>query len=278
MCCRPWNCGSAPGAGDAAGTAWIDRTRVTDLGPQRFLPMKQEFATQVTGWAFVAAGVMFWAGWALLPHHLGTYLVPDDFSEVRAHLRLWIWMYRVHIFGMVITAMALMALAALLADSPARIIVWPGAGVATAGTFVSALAAAFYYHHGVWGAVELDGKSAEEIHRFVANLLVDTEYVTCLVRFGRVFSGLGWLVLGWGLVKWKLLPQWIGILAALIGLAAMALTMGLPDDLSFYLPVFHIQAAWLVSVGVAILRSGVRSARWPPDSPGDVAGRATAPR
>jgi len=39
---------------------------------------------------------------------------------------------------------------------------------------------------------------------------------------------------------------------------AMALTMGLPDDLHLYLPVFHLHALWLAGVGIVILRSGVR--------------------
>ena len=71
--------------------------------------MKHDFGTQFTAWSFVAAGIMFWAGWMLMPIHVGTYFVPDDFLQVHAHFWLWIWMYRVHIFGMVITAIALIA-------------------------------------------------------------------------------------------------------------------------------------------------------------------------
>jgi hypothetical protein len=220
--------------------------------------MKHDFATQFIASSFIAAGVLLWAGWMLMPVHIGTYFIPEDFSKVHARFWLWVWMYRVHIFGMVITAVALLALGSLLTDRPARIMVWPGVGVATAGTFVSALAAAFYYHHGAWGAIELDGKGAEDIQTFVANLRVDTEYVTCLVRFGRVFSGLGLLLLGIGLLKWKLLPFWLGGVAVLIGLAAMGLTMGLPDRLSLYMPVFHLKAIWLISMGIVILKSGVR--------------------
>jgi hypothetical protein len=122
---------------------------------------------------------------------------------------------------------------------------------------VSALAAAFYYHHGAWGAIELDGKGTDEIEQFVANLKVDTEYVTCLVRFGRVFSGLGLVVLGIGLAKWRILPIWIGGAAVALGVAAMAITMGLPDRLALYQPVFHLKAIWLVATGIVIIKSGV---------------------
>ena len=88
-------------------------------------------------------------------------------------------------------------------------------------------------------------------------LRIDTEYVTCLVRFGRVFSGLGLLVLGCGLIRWTIVPVAIGWVAVAIGLAAMALTMLLPDHMSLYIPVFHVKSLWLLFTGGVILRSGL---------------------
>lgn len=216
-----------------------------------------DIARRFTGGAFVAAAVALWCGWMLLPARPGAYFQEGDFAAVYAHLRWWIWIYRVHIFGMVIAVIALTSLAAMAARSPARVIVWPAVAVADAGMIVGALAAAFYYHHGVWGAMTLEGKGTEEIVAFIAALEVDTEYVTCLTRFSRVFSGLGLVLLGFGLFRWKLLPAWIAALGAAIGLAAMALTMGLPDDLSLYLPVFHLLAFWLLATGAVIVRGGV---------------------
>lgn len=34
----------------------------------------------------------------------------------------------------------------------------------------------------------------------------------------------------------------------------MALTMGLPDNLSLYRPVFHLNALWLATFGAAALK------------------------
>jgi hypothetical protein len=199
---------------------------------------------------------MLWGGWMLMPAHIGTFFEPDDFSLVHDHLAFWIWTFRFHLFGMVVTAIALVALASLVAHSPARVMVWPGAAVATAGMIVGAIGAAFYYHHGAWGALHMHGRSPEEIGRFVDALRIDTEYVTCLVRFGRVFSGLGLVVFGAGLAKWNTLPIWTGWVAIVIGLAAMGLTMLLPNHLWLYQPVFHVQAFWLLATGIVILRGG----------------------
>jgi hypothetical protein len=218
--------------------------------------MKTEFPRYFTGGAFVAAAVMLWSGWLLMPVHLRTFFQADDFAKIHDQFYVWIWTYRIHLFGMVMTSVAMVALAALVAQSECRVVLWPAAAVVAAGMFVGAVGAAFYYHHGAWGALELAGKSPQEVQAFVEALRIDTEYVTCLVRFSRVFSGLGFLLAGWALIQWRVLPVWIGVMAIGIGLVAMALTMGLPDQLELYLPVFHVTALWLGAAGIELLRKG----------------------
>jgi hypothetical protein len=102
---------------------------------------------------------------------------------------------------MVVAVLCLVALGTLLAGTEGRILAWPSMAVGSAGLIVSALAAAFYCHFGVWGSIEMHGKSADAVLSFVNSLQIITEYVTGLVRFGRVFTGLGLLVLALGLLK-----------------------------------------------------------------------------
>jgi hypothetical protein len=217
---------------------------------------RSAFASGFTGGAFVAAALMLWLGWFLLPVRIGTFFEPGVFGQIHERFHFWIWMYRIHLFGMITTVIALFALAALIADSPARILVWPGAAVASSGMVVGALAAAFYYHHGAWGALTLAGKTPQDAQAFVEALRVDTEYVTCLTRFGRVFGGLGLVLLAWGVLRYRILPAWSGVGAGIVGLSAMAITMGLPDHLSYYLPVFHVVVLWMLATGIAIFRAG----------------------
>ena len=221
--------------------------------------MQRDFGSRFAGGAFVAAGLMLALGWLLLPVHIGTYFEPGVFARIREHFHFWIWMYRVHIFGMITTVIALIAVAALVANSPARVLVWPGAAVASAGMIVGALAAAFYYHHGAWGSLKLAGASPQAAQAFVDDLRVDTEYVTCLVRFGRVFGGLGLVVFALGVWRYRILPRWIGAFAGLIGLVAMALTMGIPDQLNYYMPVFYGLVLWMLATGTALWCSGINS-------------------
>jgi hypothetical protein len=219
--------------------------------------MLRDFTTDVTGWFFLAGALMLWGGAVLLPHRVGMFFKGEDFFAISPRLQLWLWLYRVHLFGMVVSALALVALAALLANQPAvRILVWPGAAVAVAGLIVGAVGSAFYYHFGVWGALETR-KAPEGATDLVKSLHVPTHYVTCLVRFGRVFCGLGLTVLAVGLLRGEVLPWWVGGGAATLGVAAMALTMIWPDNWALYRPVFHLQALWLAATGTYLLLYGI---------------------
>ena len=219
--------------------------------------MIRDFTTDVAGLFFLAGALMLWGGWVFLPRRVGMFFRSDDFPAIGAHLQLWLWIYRVHLFGMVVSALALVALAALTANQPAvRILVWPGAAVAVAGLIVGAVGSAFYYHFGVWGALEAR-KTPKAAKGLVESLHLPTHYVTCLVRFGRVFCGLGLTVLAVGLLRGDILPWWIGAGAIGLGVAAMALTMLLPDNWALYTPVFHLQALWLAATGAYLLLSGI---------------------
>ena len=205
---------------------------------------------------FLASAVLLWLGWMLLPVKIGAYFEPSLFGRVHEQFHVWIWLYRFHIFGMVIGVMAVIALAGLLHESSSRVVIWPGAAVTAAGLVVSALGTAFYYHHGAWGALETVGYSPQELELFVASLKVDTEYVTCLVRFGRVFTGLGLLVMVIGLWIGSALPKWLLGVGGIIGLTLMALTMLLPDAWDLYPPVFHAMSFWILAMGVVLWIKG----------------------
>jgi len=189
------------------------------------------FASHLTGWFFIGA--------------------------IRARYRRWIWLFRLHIFGHVATVMAAVALAVLVTAPEARVLVWPGAAVMSMGALVGALGAAFYYHVGAWGAMELQGRDEPEVLAFIAAARVSTHYATCLVRFGRVFFGLGQLVLAAGLLRAGALPAWIGYGGVLLGLSAIAVTMAGPDQLERYRPIFHLNAAWMLAIGITAITAGL---------------------
>lgn len=228
---------------------WLIRTKPED--------MKNDFETKFTGWSFIVAAILLWGGWALSPHHIGEYIVASDFEVIGEDVWYWIWMYRFHIFGWVTMAIALFSLVSITGKSPFRVVMVPGAGMAIVGSFTLAIAAAFYYNFGAWGVGETMGKSPEEIDEFMSGMLFTNQYVTCFIRFGRIFSGVGLVILGAGFLKWKLFPVWLSGFTAALGLLAVGIILGIPDNFEIYKPVFHVKTVWLLAMGFVLLTKGL---------------------
>ncbi len=218
---------------------------------------QKDFETNFTGWAFIVAACLLWLGWALSPHHIGEYIVASDFEAIGENVWTWIWMYRIHIFGWVTMGIALFALVAVTARKPYRVLILPGAGMVIIGTFTLAIANAYFYNFGAWGVGETAGKSVAEIQQFMNDILFTNQYVTCFIRFGRVFSGVGLVLLGYGFIKWNIVSKWLGWFTVLLGLAAMIIIMGIPDNFEIYRPLFHVLVIWLIAMGVVLLKQGV---------------------
>ena len=219
--------------------------------------MKTDIETKLTAWAAIVGALMLLLGWVLLPHHIGEYLQASDFEAVNENFWTWVWLYRMHIFGWVIMGAAIMGFASLTFRKPYRVLILPGAGVLVIGTFVSALATAYYYSYGAWGIGQTLGKSAEEVQTFMDSILFTNHYVTCMVRFGRVFSGVGLVILGAGLLKWNVMDKWYGYFTVVLGLAAMGIVMLIPDNFGPYKPIFYVKVLWLATMGAVILKKGL---------------------
>lgn len=215
------------------------------------------YSTRFTAWTFLAAALMTWGGWMLIPVDVGAYVEVEDFSVIDENRYLFVWAYRSYFFGAVLTAMAVVALAALVLRSPSRVMIWPGAAVVAGAAFAYAIGTAFYYHHGYWGSLDVAGKPREIAAAYVEAIRFDTKFVTCFVRFGRLFAGLGLLVSNLGLLKWRLVSPWIGWIGSITGLAAIVVVMASGDAFWVYEPVFHLQAFWMAALGVVLLRRGI---------------------
>ena len=219
--------------------------------------LKKDIETRFTAYFFIASALMLWVGWILSPHHIGEYIVSSDFQPIGERIWFWIWMFRIHIFGGVTMAIAIFALITITARKPNRVILVPGAGMTIVGTFTIAIAMAFYYNFGAWGVGETNGKSTEEVALFMESILYTNQYVTCFVRFGRIFSGVGLVLLGYGFYKWKVLPSWLSWFTILLGLVVMCVILFIPNYYEHYKPLFHVKAIWLMTMGIVLLKNGI---------------------
>ncbi len=217
---------------------------------------KRDFGTQFTGWSFIMAALLLFFGWVLSPHHIGEYIVFDDFAAVGENVWFWIWMYRIHIFGWVTMGISLFALVSITSRNQ-RVLMLPGAGMVIIGTFTLAIAAAYFYNHGAWGVGQTAGMSSAEIEEFMEKLLFTNQYVTCFIRFGRIFSGVGLIILGAGFLKWDMFHKALTWFTILLGLVAMCIILFIPDNFEIYKPVFYVKVVWLLAMGITLLVRGI---------------------
>ncbi|MFT4576700.1 MAG: hypothetical protein ACI9SI_001632 [Polaribacter sp.] len=219
--------------------------------------MKKNFETSFTGWAFILAAVLLWFGWVLSPHHIGEYIAASDFTEVGKSVWYWIWMYRIHIFGWVTMGISMFALMSMTINGPYRVVMLPGIGMVIVGTFTLAIANAYYYNFGAWGVGKTAGMSAVELKEFMDSMLFTNQYVTCFIRFGRIFSGVGFVLLGVAFVKWRLMPTWLSWFTIVLGVVTVGLILSIPDNYEIYKPIFHVKVIWLLMMGAVLLKKGV---------------------
>lgn len=218
---------------------------------------KKDFETKFTGGAFLIAALLLLFGWILSTHHIGEYIVAEDFEAVGEHVWFWIWMYRIHIFGWVTMGIALFALVSISSRKPYRVLMLPGAGMLIIGTFTLAIASAYYYNHGAWGVGQTSGMSPVELDGFMENLLFTNQYVTCFTRFGRIFSGVGLVILGTGFLKWSMFSQVLSWFTIVLGIVAMSIILFIPDNFEIYKPIFYVKVVWLLAMGAILLRKGI---------------------
>jgi hypothetical protein len=174
--------------------------------------MKHDFETKFTGLALIIGALFLIIAWVFLPHHIGEYFEPTDFAAINENFRLWVWIYRMHIFGGVIMVAGMMVLASITFKKPYRSLITPGAGIIIVETFVSALATAFYYLYSAWGIEKTMDKTPEEGQTFMDGVLFTTHCITCLARFGKVFAGAGLVLMEAGLLKWKVVDNGLSVL------------------------------------------------------------------
>jgi hypothetical protein len=89
-------------------------------------------------------------------------------------------------------------------------------------------------------------------------ILFTNQYVTCFVRFGRIFSGVGLVLLGVGFLKGNIVNKALAWFTILLGAAAMGIILGIPEYYETYKPLFHVKVVWLLLMGFVILKNGIR--------------------
>lgn len=208
-----------------------------------------------TGFTLMAGGVFVVIGMAIRPLLVeqNFQFQASDLMNIAEHRTVWIMSYQIMVFGLFLRLMGLVSLGTTHGGNDARAILYPGIAVCGAAILVNALSAGYYMHIGFWGGDELKAASDATRQSFMANIQPTGEYMMCLERMAKMFFSLGLLVTGIGLALGHVLPRWIGISGAVIGMTGMMALFALPLNRVVFVPFDILIALWFVLLGFKTL-------------------------
>ena len=127
------------------------------------------------------------------------------------------------------------------------------------GSFIAkdgrkSISAGYYMHMGFWGADQLKNATDAAKGAFLDNIRPGSELMICLERMAKMFFSLGLTVLGVGLALGKVVPRWLGVIGAAIGMAGMMTLFAVPFSHTVFIPFDIAIATWLVVLGALVSR------------------------
>lgn len=212
--------------------------------------MKQaNFNTRFTGITLILGGIMVGAGYLIRPVAIDQHFQIANFLDIGIFNTTWIRSFQILVFGFFISLAGLVALGILHWKSESRTIIFSGLAICAATLLVNALCESYYMHVGAWGAYELRDATEEKQLAFLANLRPLGEWMICLTRMANMFFSLGFIVLGLGLVRARLVARWLGGASVLIGISGMMILMLYPDKAAAFAPVRLAITLWYIGLG-----------------------------
>jgi hypothetical protein len=214
--------------------------------------VQKKVYARFTGYTLLLGGLFVVIGMAIRPLVVeqNFQFQVGDLLKIAEQRTIWIVSYQVMVFGLFLRLMGLVSLGTTHADNDARAVLYPGIAVCGAAILVNALSAGYFMHIGFWGADELKAASDSARNGFLTKIQTTGEYMMCLERMGKMFFSLGLLVTGVGLVLGRLLPRWLGISGAIIGMAGMMALFALPLNKLVFIPFDALIALWFVVLGL----------------------------
>jgi hypothetical protein len=212
--------------------------------------------TRFTGIALILGGILPIVGVAIRPLLVeqNFHFQLADFDAITVHRGIWIVSYQVMVFGLFVRLAGLVALGSLHTHTLARTVVWPGVAIVLAAIVVNGISAGYYMHMGFWGADQLKAATDAAKAAFLGNIRPGSELMICLERMAKMFFSLGLTVLGVGLALGRVIPRWLGVVGAVIGMAGMMALFAMPFSRTVFIPFDIAIATWLVVLGALVTR------------------------
>jgi len=214
------------------------------------------FNFRFTGILLMMGAVMVNLGFLLRPVQCPDVFTISAFLEAHNNESIWIWSFRILVFGLFIQVMGLEALRSLFRQSNAHTVVSPGIMVSILAMLVAAVSEAYYMHMGAWAGWKMSTLDASQQEPFLQTLEATHEWVLCISRMGYMFFCLGLVVTGWGFIRDNLFPKYLGVYALIYGVGGILFLLVFDDRTDLYTPVRLGGSIFLLLTGFLLIRKG----------------------
>lgn len=222
--------------------------------------MKQStFNLRFTGILLIMGAVMVNLGFLLRPVQLQDSFDLPAFLQAHEQESMWIWSFRILVFGLFMEVMGLTALKSLFRQSEADTVIGPGIIVSNFALLVAALAEGYYMHMGAWAGWKVSTLEPALQNPFLQTLEVTREWVVCLARMGYMFFCMGLVAVGWGLLRGAFFPKWLGIYALVLGSAGIIIMLVFDSRTDLYVPVRWGISIFFLLTGFLLLKTNGRN-------------------
>ncbi len=211
-----------------------------------------KFNVRFTAILLALSAIMVNAGYLMRPVQLQDAFNLASLLTAHENQTIFIWSFRVLVFGVFLGIMGLFSWGSLMRSSSAHPIINPGVIVCSLALFVGTTAEAYFMHMGAWAGWKASTLAAAEQEPFVKTLEVTYEWVLCLRRMGYMFFCLGFLPTGIGIIRDTFFPKWLGYYAVAFGVTGITVMLIYDSSTAFYEYVRYAYTLFFAIIAVLL--------------------------
>lgn len=216
------------------------------------------FNRRFTAFLFAMSAILITAGYFMLPVPIQDAFNLESLLKAHDNQTLFIWSFRVIVFGNFMGIMGLVALGALMKSLEVYPIMKAGLFVCCLALLVGSIAEAYFMDMGAWGGWKASTLEAAQQTVFVDSLEVTYQWVNCFRRMGYMFFCLGFIPMGLAIVRDSFILKGLGYFAMAFGAIGIAVMLIDDSGTSFFAIVryaytlFFAVLAWILWRKIAL--------------------------
>ncbi|MBK9107939.1 MAG: hypothetical protein IPM92_06035 [Saprospiraceae bacterium] len=207
---------------------------------------QSSFNLRFTATLFIMAALLITGGYLMQPGAIQEDINLNSLAIAHENQTLFIWSFRVLVFGNFMAIMALVSLGSLMRMSSIHPIIQAGIFVCCLALLVGSISEAYFMDMGAWGGWKVTTLAQALQESFVNSMEVTYQWVSCFRRMSYMFFCLGLIPIGLAITRDASFPKALGYFAMAFGAIGIAVMLIDDSETSFYPIVRYVYCLFFV--------------------------------